>query len=98
MLAVVASLIFVGLEIRQNTAAQRSQTRQAISDAAYDSFTRLAESPELAVAFNGVFGDDTTTLSAADSARAGFFMLGALRNLSTTMGHSGESIREQFPV
>jgi len=80
-LAVVASLVFVGLEIRQNTAAQRSQTRQAISDAAYDSFTRLAESADLAVAFNSMFLDDTTSLSAADSSRAGFFMLGALRRM-----------------
>jgi hypothetical protein len=80
-LAVVASLVFVGLEIRQNTAAQRSQTRQAISDAAYDSFTRLAESPDLAAAFNSVFGADTTSLSATDSSRAEYLMLGALRRM-----------------
>jgi hypothetical protein len=41
--AVVASLVFVELDIQQNTAAQRSQTRQAISDASFDCLLRLSE-------------------------------------------------------
>ena len=51
--AVVASLVFVGLEIRQNTAAQRSQTRQAIADASKDQMLRLAEDAQLARAWQG---------------------------------------------
>ena len=32
-LGVIASMVFVGIEIQQNSATQRAQTRQAIADA-----------------------------------------------------------------
>ena len=92
--AVVASLVFVGLEIRQNTAAQRSQTRQAISDAAYDWFMRMAESPDLSAGFNSVFGDDTTQLSAVDSTRIDFLMLGVLRRIENVYLQYREGVFE----
>ena len=71
-LAVVASLVFVGLEIRQNTAAQRSQTRQAIADQFADLTMRLSENTELLRNFGIVFSsseDTTSVLSSLDSAQ-----------------------------
>lgn len=47
VLGVISSLIFVALEIRQNTNAVRSATVQAISQESYDINMRMAETPEL---------------------------------------------------
>jgi hypothetical protein len=47
VLGVVGSVIFVALEIRQNTDAVRSATIQAISEQSFDSNFRLAENPDL---------------------------------------------------
>ncbi len=47
VIGVIATLIFVALEIRQNTSAVRSATIQAISEQSYDSNYRLAENPDL---------------------------------------------------
>ena len=47
VLGVVGSVIFVALEIRQNTNAVRSATIQAISEQSYDSNYRLAENADL---------------------------------------------------
>ena len=46
-LAVVASMIFVGLEIQQNTVAQRAETRQGLADASRDMSLAIATNPEL---------------------------------------------------
>ena len=52
-LAVVAGMVFVGIEIRQNTvaqeaqtAAQRAQTRQGLADAGRDFTLMLGTDPE----------------------------------------------------
>ena len=50
IVSVVGSLIFVALEIRQNTAAVRSATIQAISEQSYDNGITLAENAELRAA------------------------------------------------
>ena len=47
VLGVISSLIFVALEIRQNTNAVRSATIQAISGLSFESNMRMAENPEL---------------------------------------------------
>ena len=44
---VIGSLIFVALEIRQNTNAVRSATVQAIAELSYDSTMRLVDNAEL---------------------------------------------------
>ena len=53
-LGVIASLIFVALEIRQNTEAVRSATIQAISDQSLTSVTQLLENDSLQAAFQRV--------------------------------------------
>ncbi len=47
ILGVIGSLIFVALEIRQNTNAVRSATIQAIAELSYDSIIRLVDNAEL---------------------------------------------------
>ena len=49
--AVVASLVFVGLELRQNTAAVRAQTRQGLADQNTEFVSLISGTPELARAW-----------------------------------------------
>ena len=46
--SVIASLIFVGMEIRQNTTAVRGATNQAISDQATELYLAMATNRNLA--------------------------------------------------
>ena len=48
LFAVVASLIFVGIEVRQNSIATRSATNAAVKDAFRELNSVIASSPELA--------------------------------------------------
>jgi hypothetical protein len=79
---VIASLVFVGLELQQNTAALRAQTRQGLADRNADVIYAVAENPELARAWtlmwqrDGLMGD---SLTMADSAQARWGMWGMLR-------------------
>jgi hypothetical protein len=47
-IGVIAGIIFLGIEIRQNTSVTRSAASQEISGAQVDFFMRVAESPDLA--------------------------------------------------
>ena len=49
--AVVVSLVFVGLEVRQNTVAQRAQTRQALADAVRGQATTLNSPTDIVLTF-----------------------------------------------
>ncbi len=70
-LAVVAGLVFVGVELRQNTAAQRSETRQAMADAAQEFSLRVAESPTLSRVWTDFLsGAGDVPLSRVDSIQA----------------------------
>ncbi len=96
-LAVVASLVFVGLEIRQNTAAQRSQTRQAISDTSVDFLLRIAENPEFERAWSGswYYVEDGPPLTAADSSRASLAMIGLIRHMENVYLQYQEGVFDQ---
>ena len=70
-LAVVAGLGFVGVELRQNTAAQRSQIRQAMADAAQEFSLRLAENPTRSRVWDSwLRGEGDVPLSPVDSIQA----------------------------
>jgi len=47
---VIAGIVFLGFELRQNTNAIRGATVQAIADQSYDSSMRVAENAELRAA------------------------------------------------
>ncbi len=75
-LAVVAGLVFVGLEIRQGTTVARAATRQALADDTMQLIQDLYAVPGLREEFNAVvFAEPGTevncrdTLSASTSAR-----------------------------
>jgi hypothetical protein len=55
-LAIVISLIFVGLEVNQNTNAVRSTVVQAVSQQSYDAIVLLVESSELRAAQAAIEG------------------------------------------
>lgn len=80
-LGVIASLVFVGLEIQQNTAAIRAQTRQGLADRNADVVYAVAENPELARAWTIVWQDGIPgeVASPVDSAQARWAMWGMLR-------------------
>ena len=47
LIAVVLGLIFVGIEVRQNTAAVQAETLQGLNDSSQDFILLLASNPEL---------------------------------------------------
>lgn len=57
---VIASLVFVGVQIRQNTAAIRAASYQALADQAMDVNLALATNPELAARYARFRGDSVT--------------------------------------
>ena len=75
---VVLSLFFVGWELRQNTAAVRGATYQALSDTMADDLSAVAQNPELGGLLWRVYIDDAV---AAASGTAPLVKLGAARNL-----------------
>ena len=48
LVGIVGSLVFVGLEVRQNSVATRASTNAAVADAFLELNLVLASSPELA--------------------------------------------------
>ena len=103
--AVVASLVFIGLEIRQNTAARRSQTRQAIADGSKDQMLRLVEDAQLARAWQGYLFPERLApppaLTALDTVRVEQAILAVLRHqenvyLQYREGVSDEGILDTY--
>ena len=83
--AVVVSLLFVGFEIRQNTAAQRAETRQGLADGSRDLILAIASDQALSEAYMLYFprpGNERThrELTTADTIQVGILMYGVLRN------------------
>lgn len=79
----VLSLVFVGYELRQSTAAQRAQTRQGLANSSRE--LTLATNPDLSNAYYTIFprpGRERVgqTLTESDSLQAWNFMYAQLRN------------------
>ena len=55
--AIIVSLVFVGLEIRQNTNAVRSTVAQSISEQSYDAIVLMIENGELRAALSAIEGE-----------------------------------------
>lgn len=92
-LAVTLSLVFVGLEIRQNTSAMRGATMQAISDASSDLLAQLSTDDRLASLLADVFNGATL----ADFEPGGWIQLAAftqafVRQLENTYLQNREGI------
>ena len=65
LLAVVCSLVFVGLELRQNSVATTAQTNSAVAEGFIEINLAMATSAELARAMTG-YEDDPALASRAD--------------------------------
>ena len=99
-LAVVMSLVFVGLEIRQNTAAQRAETRQALSDASREITYARATNRDLARAWT-IWRPDTDAggqlgeLTLIDTLQARAAMFGLLRHEENVFLQYQEGVVDQ---
>ncbi len=81
-LGVIASIVFVGLELRQNTEAMRAQTRQGLADRNAEVIYSVAENPQLARAWTLMWQRDSVaarSLTMVDSVQARWAMWGMLR-------------------
>lgn len=81
-LGVIVSLVFVGLQVRQNTEALRAQTRQGLADRDAQVIYSIADNPALARAWTLTWQRDTLAaraLTMADSTQARWAMWGMLR-------------------
>ena len=73
--AILIGLIFVGYELKQNTAAVEAATLQGITDASQDYLLLMAADPELSRIWRAA-NDDPNALSESDSSQY-FFLLRA---------------------
>ena len=87
-LSVVAGIVFLGLELQQNTQAIRAQTRDSITEKQMTYLGWRATSPELAAIVAKIDSAGEASLNGAERHRS----------LSTPVRHSWELIREQSPV
>ena len=78
-MAVVASLVFVGMEIRQNTAIARAQTRQFLTENHREWNMAMAGDPTLMEAFEARFPTGAT--GPVGDVRATYAMFAWLRHL-----------------
>jgi hypothetical protein len=76
-LGVIASLVFVGLEIQQNTAVARAQTRQALTENLQEYIMTLASDPALFEAYQNRFRNGIQ--GTLDDRRAVYVMYARLR-------------------
>ena len=97
--AVVASLVFVGMELRQNTAAVRAQTRQGLAERNGDFITSISENPELARAFDLRWEPDGISrpgvLTHTDSVQARLAMAGLLRSVENVYLQFNEGVIDE---
>ena len=82
-IATVATLVYLAIQVRQNTRALRSSTFQEISNDMSVSSQTLSSSPDLSAIM--VKGSETlSTLTAEESIRFSFFLLMTFRRLEST--------------
>ena len=79
-LGVVAGLLFVGYETRQNTAALRSQTLLGTADMVRDQTNQLLHSPELLAAYTlAILNDSPESLTEDQAWLLAVWVTGAMR-------------------
>lgn len=85
-MGVILSLVFVGLELRQNTAAVRGATFQALSDASADDLSAVAHSPQMAALLRRVYVEDAgaADFSESDNMQLYFYHMAFARRLENS--------------
>ena len=90
--SVVLSLIFVGLEIRQNTAAVRAQTRQDLTTTSAEFLMGMATSDIGDLWFRWAAGED---ISASEWNRLRLAVITGVRNLENVYLQSTEGVIDE---
>tara|TARA_S200000501_G_scaffold62231_1_gene52902 strand:+ start:1196 stop:1645 length:450 start_codon:yes stop_codon:yes gene_type:complete len=82
IISVVGSLIFVGIEIKQNTSAVRGATQQAVSSQVSEMYRIVSESERMAELMNGALkGASKSDLSESDYVSFWNFQMMGLRRI-----------------
>ena len=92
LISIVGSLVFVGLEVRQNSVATRASTNAAVADAFLELNLVLASSPELARSVVVSF-DDPEKLSPEER----ILSLGLWRALFHTRSNAHRQLVNETP-
>ena len=99
--AVVLSLLFVGFEIRQNTAAQRAESRQGLADASREFTLTIATDAEARRVWYGMFspelfeGREAPQFTFSDSIHARTLMFTNMRNVENVFLQSLEGVIDE---
>ena len=82
IISVVGSLVFVGIEIKQNTSAVRGATQQAVSSQVSEMYRIVSESERMAELMNGALkGASKSDLSESDYVSFWNFQMMGLRRI-----------------
>ncbi len=76
---VIASLLYVGLQVRQNTRSVRTATYEALVRSSGEFLTPLVQDPELAARFESAVGD-WTSLEASERSQINFLFTQLFRH------------------
>ena len=84
-IGVILSLLFVGLELRQNRQLARAQVRQGLADRNAQVLSAIAENPELATAWIALWTSSGSArsieMTATDTLQATYQMINLLRHV-----------------
>ena len=94
LLLVVASMVFVGLEIRQNTAVARGQTRQELAALNQEWLTLMSQDAEYYDLFARAWQDEDE-LSEREETRATLMMILNMRNLENVFFQYSEGFVDE---
>jgi len=83
-LGVVASLVYLGRQIRHNSRVVEASTTQAVSDAAQARLLTIASSPSLAAALAKPRDNEAIELTPAETLQSTFFRHAMFRGLENT--------------
>ena len=93
-LGVIASMVFVGLEIRQNNQLARGQARQALAELNQEWLVLLSQDAEFEALYNKVWYTDAE-LEDAEWRRASMMMTMHLRRLENVFFQYAESLVDE---
>jgi len=90
---VLVSLIFVGLELRQNTSVARAQARSELAALDQEWLLILGQDPAATRAWRAYwYDDDLGPLSPVEEGQAYYMMIAMVRRLETTYFHHQEGL------
>ena len=90
---VLVSLVFVGLELRQNTSVARAQARNDLASLSQDWLLVLGQDPAANRAWRGSWYDDAPGgLSAVEESQAYYMMIALVRRLEVAYFHHQEGL------